>query len=242
MEGVTRESTKPLLELQRIDGTIDRLNARRADLPEQRELDERAAARDAIGAELTERATELERASREQAKLDGEVEQVETKIESETKRLYSGEVSSPRELANIQAELDALRRRKAHLEDQDLEAMEVRETLETEVGDLRKRMDEAEAEVAEATARRDAATVEIDNELGALRRKRDGIVPTVDPELLEFYEDLRKKFRGVAVGALEDGTCRACSLPLSPAALDEIKHSDDPFIRCENCRRLLVIS
>lgn len=241
MEGVTRETIKPLLEVQRIDSAIDRLEHRLGNLPEQAELDERATSREEILVELTGRQTELDTAVREQTKLEGEIEQIDTKLSHEQKRLYSGEVTSPRELGNIQAELDALKRRKGHLEDQELEVMEAREGFEAEVAGLEKRLAEADAAVAEATARRDAATVEINAELAGLRRDREALVPALDAELVAFYEDLRRKYGGVGVGALEGGTCRACSLPLSPAAMDEIRHSEDPLVRCENCRRLLVI-
>lgn len=239
-DGVTRESIKPLLELQRIDSTTDRLNARRADLPEQHERDALVAERAQAQGVLGERETVLNELVHDQTRLEGEIEQIDTRNEHERKRLYSGEVQNPRELSNIQAELDALSRRKAHLEDQELEVMERREELDKEVGELRTSMTALDARIADATTRRDTATLEIDKELSSLSSERAGIVPGLEREVLDLYEDLRAKYRGVAVGALDDGTCRACGLPLSPVALDQFKRSDEPFVRCENCRRLLI--
>ena len=92
-----------------------------------------------------------------------------------------------------------------------------------------------------AIARRDAASVEIENELTRLTEERAHIVPTLDPDVIALYEDIKERRGGVAVGLLENGTCRACGLPLSPMQRDEIKRGTDPIIRCENCRRLLVI-
>lgn len=240
MEGVTRESIKPLLELQRIDSASDRLRARRADLPEQRELDGYLEQRGAIDAQLTERTGVLEEVAREQARLEGEIELLDQRRDSEEKRMQSGEVQNPRELQNIQAELDAVARRKSHLEDQELEVLEQREELEKDVAGLRAQMEGLEGSIADATARRDAVTVEIDKELGELGARRDAIVPGLPAELVAFYEELRGKYGGIAVGAFEDGTCRACSLPVSPMAKDEFRRSDDPLVRCENCRRLLI--
>lgn len=241
MEGVTRESMRPLLELQRVDSGTDRLNQRKADLPEQRELDELAEQRSAIDVTFAEQQAALDAVAREQTKLETEVSQIEDKVTHEQSRLYSGEVSNPKELSNIQAELDALRRRKAHLEDQELDVMERREGLEKEHGDVATAVADLDAKIADATSRRDAASVEIEHELKRLADERAQILPTLHPEVIELYEDLRARKGGVAVGALENGTCRACGLPLSPMQRDEIKRSDDPIIRCENCRRLLVI-
>lgn len=241
MEGVTRESVRPLLDLQRVDSSVDRLRQRRADLPEQRELDELAARRTDVGGSHAERQTTLDAVVREQNKIDADVAQVVAKVEHEQARLYSGDVSSPKELSNIQAELDALRRRKTHLEDQELEVMERREVLEGETGALGAELAEVDAAIGDATARRDAAAAEIEKELVELAAERVRIVPTLHPEVVELYETVRGKMGGIAVGALEHGTCRACSLPLSPMTRDEIRRSDDPIVRCENCRRLLVI-
>jgi len=241
VEGVTRESMRPLLDLQRIDSGIDRLNQRKADLPEQRELDELNEQRSVVAVSHAEAQASLDAVAREQSKLETEIEQIDEKVTHEQGRLYSGEVSNPKELSNIQAELDALRRRKAHLEDQELEVMERREGIEKEHGDLVSSVAELDAKIADAKARRDAASIEIETELTRLTAERAQLVPSIHPEVLALYEDIRERRGGVAVGALENGVCRACGLPLSPMQLDEIRRSDEPIIRCENCRRLLVI-
>ena len=241
MEGVTRESMRPLLDLQKVDSGIDRLNQRKADLPEQHELDALNEQRSGISVTHAEAQASLDAVVRDQTKLETEIQQIDDKVSHEQGRLYSGEVSNPKELANIQAELDALRRRKAHLEDQELEVMEQREGIEKEHGDLFSSLQDLDAKIAEATQRRDAASIEIESELKRLGDERARLTPTLNGEVLEMYEDIRARRGGVAVGALVDGTCRACGLPLSPAQRDEIKRSEDPIIRCENCRRLLVI-
>lgn len=241
LEGVTRESIKPLLDLQRIDSAIDRLHARRANLPEQAELDALVASRAEVAAERAERNVGLGELVTQQNRLENDIGSIDQRRTDEDKRLYSGDVQSPREMQNIQAELDSLMRRKAHLEDEELEIMEQREEVETAIAALDARLADLDAAIADATARRDAATVEIDAELTELASQRAQVAPTQPADVLAFYDELRKKFGGIGVGAFEDGTCRACGLPLSPMARDQIKSSDDPEIRCENCRRLLVI-
>ena len=241
MEGVTRESMRPLLDLQRVDSGVDRLNQRKADLPEQRELDDLNEQRSVLAVTHAEAQASLDAVAREQTKLETEITQIDEKVTHEQGRLYSGELSNPKELSNIQAELDALRRRKSHLEDQELEVMERREGIEKEHGDLFTSLSELDAKIADATARRDAASVEIENELTRLTEERAQIVPTLHAEAIELYEDIRARRGGVAVGELKNGVCSACGLPLSPMQRDEIKRGTDPIIRCENCRRLLVI-
>ena len=241
MEGVTRESMRPLLDLQRVDSGVDRLNQRKADLPEQRELDELNEQRSVLAVTHAEAQASLDSVAREQTKLETEINQIDEKVTHEQGRLYSGELSNPKELSNIQAELDALRRRKAHLEDQELEVMERREGVEKEHGDLFAALSDLDAKIADATARRDTASIEIQNELKRFTEERAQIVPALHPDVVALYEDIRERRGGVAVGLLENGTCRACGLPLSPMQRDEIRRGTEPIVRCENCRRLLVI-
>ncbi|HVL33135.1 MAG TPA: C4-type zinc ribbon domain-containing protein [Actinomycetota bacterium] len=241
MEGVTRESVRPLLDLQKIDSAMDRLTLRKANLPEQQELDALVEQRSELAGRNAEQQSVLDAAVREQTKLETDIQQVQDKIDKEQARLYGGDVNSPKELSNIQAELDSLRRRKIHLEDQELEVMERREGIEAEANTLSSSLAELETAVAEVTVRRDRAASEIEQELDTLRAQREALVPTIDAELLEMYERLRGKFGGVAIGALEGGTCKACGLPLSPVSREEIRSGDDPLPRCENCRRILVV-
>lgn len=241
MDAPTRADMLPLLELQQIDSAADRLSAKRAKLPEQAELETHLAQRiedAAIHAEVQE---ELDGVIREQTRLETDTQMVTDRIDKERGRLEAGSVTSPREMANIQAELDALGRRRSLLEDQDLEVMERREELEKVARDLSAGLSDLDAKITDTTARRDAALAQIDAELAELRGRRDGLTPTMHQEVVERYEQVRAKQGGIGVAALERSTCRACSLPLSPMALEDIKQTDDPFVRCENCRRLLVI-
>src|SRR5688572_17937915 len=134
MEGLTRESLKPLLDLQRIDSGMDRLAARRAKLPEQQALDEHTQARHEVATQHLEIQTQLDEVVREQNRLEQEIAQIQAKFDHEQERM--NQVSNARELSNIQAELDSLRRRKAHQEDVELEVMERREGIEKEFADV----------------------------------------------------------------------------------------------------------
>ena len=70
------------------------------------------------------------------------------------KRLYSGTVSSPRELQAMQADIDMLHRRRSDLEDEELEVMEQREALDGELAALDAAIAALQATVARVAARR----------------------------------------------------------------------------------------
>lgn len=232
---------KRLLDLQRVDSAIDRLSQRKADLPEQRTVDSLAAELEGARATHAAKQEELDAIAHDQSRFESEVQMIDDKIKLESNRLYGGDITSPKELATIQAELDSLRRRKNHLEDQDLEVMERRETFEKDLSVLAERVAELQTRWEEAIRARDAAAVEISNELAKNTTERASIRPGIPEEMLEVYEELRPKKGGVAAAALEGGVCRGCGVSMSPMALDTIKRGDEGVIvRCENCRRILV--
>lgn len=239
MEELTRESLRPLLDLQRVDAALDRLVQRKADLPEQTALDELIAERTETQKAIAERQEAFDKSARDQTRLETEVATIEDKIAHESNRLYSGDISNPKELAAIQAELDGLRRRKNHIEDQLIDVMEVREKAEAAMNETKSKIDELTAKIGTATATRDAASVEIASETEKLTRERQAILPQIPEEALELYEDLRLKKQGVAAAKLDGNVCRGCGVSLSPLAMDKIKRSEG-IIRCENCRRILV--
>lgn len=242
MSDPTRADLLPLLDLQQIDSAVDRLVHRRANLPEQAELDTLQAQRIEDAAVHAEQDEELGKLVREMTRLETDTQMIVDRIVHEQMRLDSGSVTSPREMANISAELDSLQRRKSHLEDQEIEVMERREELEKVVGDLAGALADLDAKMADAAQRRDAAAAAIDAELGELRAKREALTGSMHDEVIERYEQVRAKQGGIGAAAIDKGTCRACSLPLSPMQREDIRTSDEVFIRCENCRRILVIT
>lgn len=241
MEDLTREAMRPLLQLQRVDTAIDRLKRRQAELPEQKALDDLEVALRQARVTLAERQVVFDQIARDQSRLEGEIGTLEQKISHESERLYGGDIGNPKELASIQAEIDGLRRRKSHIEDQDLDLMEKHEDAEKALEDAKATVSRLEAEVSEATARRDSASTEIASELSSNEAERAGIAPALPEEVVELYDELRLKKDGVGVAPLEGGVCKGCNVKLSPMAVDAIKRSSVAIVRCENCRRLLVL-
>lgn len=241
MSDPTRADLQPLLELQQMDTTIDKLMHRMAHLPEQAELDTLVAQRIEDAAIHAEAQEELDKVAREMTRLETDTQMIVDRIAHEKARLDSGSVTSPREMANISAELDSLARRQSHLEDQELEVMEVREEVEGRVKETGAGLSALDAKTVEVTRQRDAILAEINAELTEIRGRRDVLTRGMHPEVVELYEQVRVKQGGIGAAEIDKGTCRACSLPLSPMQREDIKTSDEVFIRCENCRRILVI-
>ena len=118
--------------------------------------------------------------------------------------------------------------------------MEVREGVEADERAASERSDALRAKVDEVESTSHQETERLRGELDEKSAARSALAGTIDPELLELYEDLRPQKRGVAAVALVDGVCQGCHEQLSAVYLDRLKRSTGPK-RCEHCRRILVL-
>jgi hypothetical protein len=153
--------------------------------------------------------------------------------------LYSGRLN-PRELVNLQRELDALARQHAELEDWILEQMEEAESVERELEQLDSELRELEAAYEAAVRDRAARSRALEAELAVLRQRRDAQAACVDPALLERYERLRGRLHP-PVAKLLGGVCGGCHVSLAPAFQERLRSAQDGQpLACPACGRLLV--
>jgi uncharacterized protein len=234
------EAQLRLLELADLDAELSRLDHRRRGLPE-REEHQRIEARDA---ELRDELAALEATEsdlrREQAKAEADVDQVRSRVERDRTRLDAGQVSSPRELENLQSEIASLARRQSDLEEIELDVMERQEAAERRRNALTQEQGEVARQRDEVAARLDAALGEIGEQEEKAASLRAGVAADVPGDLLDLYGKLRAQ-HGVGAAALRRGRCEGCHLSLNTVDLARIRAAPpDEVLRCEECRRILV--
>jgi predicted nucleic acid-binding Zn-ribbon protein len=235
------EAQLRLLEIADLDAELGRLDHRRRGLPEHQELDRLqgrdAELRDTIVA-LDARERDLRR---EQAKAEADVDQVRSRIGRDRDRLDAGQVSSPRELENLQSEIESLLGRQSDLEEIVLDVMERREAAQDSHRAAVAERAQIAAELETTTARRDTALSELAEQSGKATDRRNSVAALEPPELLELYQKLRAQHGGVGAAALRRGRCEGCHLSLNTVDLNSIRAAPpDEVLRCEECRRILV--
>lgn len=236
------EQQRHLLELQQIDDAIRRLTHQRANLPEQRTLDENDELLRATSSEYADAADQLEDAQRLQRTREQDIANLEARRKAEEARLYSGEISSEKQAEAVRNELASIKRKKSDYEDELLEAMERIEEHESLASTLRSRHSELQSKVEELIAARDHAAGDLDAELAAKRSEREQVAAEIDDRLLTLYAEVAGEQRGTAVAPLEGRTCRGCFLELSTIELEEIREEAGNSVpRCPQCDRMLVV-
>jgi predicted nucleic acid-binding Zn-ribbon protein len=155
--------------------------------------------------------------------------------------MYSGEVSSPKELQSMQADIDQLRRHQRSVENRELELMEQREPLDATVADLEQQRATLSTEVDRLAAALGAAEAEIIAEMQSERTTRDEIAGSIDAALVREYDRCRAVAKGPGVAKLVGTTCQGCHLSVPAIEAEQIKRTGgQPLAFCDNCGAILV--
>jgi predicted nucleic acid-binding Zn-ribbon protein len=235
------EAQLRLLDLADIDAELGRLEHRRRGLPEHAELSQLEQRDRELRDEIaTLEATEGD-LKREQSKAEADVEQVRTRIGRDRARLDAGQVNSPRELENLQSEIESLLRRQSDLEDVELEVMERREAAQTRLAQAAEDRKAGSSDIQAVIARRDEILAELAEQQAKAAARREAVVAEEPADLVDLYEKLRVQHGGVGAAALRRGQCQGCHLTLNTVDLNAIRAAaPDEVVRCEECRRILV--
>lgn len=238
----TPQEQRGLLALQKTDTAIRQLEHRRANLPEQQQLDENADTFTRVATEYASAKDELEQLEFRQTRLEQEIATVDSRRKSEEGRMYGGMIGSDRELEALRNELSSLRNRKNDLEDDLLATMERVEELTSLVATLEERHTELTAEVSTLTGARDEAAKGIDAELAGLQGERSALTADLDDALLKRYDTIRTRGNGLGVAELNRRTCTGCNLDLTIIEYEEVRdESKRGLPSCPQCDRLLVL-
>lgn len=234
------EDLLQLLELQKVDSAMDRLNARLRNLAEQQELDLLSDRQIAVRGSAGELQAESDHLAHRLGRLENDVDSLERKIAMEQQRLNSGDVGNPRELAALSNEIEALHRRKSRLEDDSLVVMEELEAVNSRLAEATEDFVALGSQIFATKLRRDVASAEVARELEAAAPRREHWAGRIAPDLLGIYGELRKAKGGVGAALLEGSTCLGCHMKLPAQEVERLRKTSG-VARCEECGRILVV-
>lgn len=229
-----------LLDLQKLDSTLQQLERQRTHLPVLARLTDLAQQRSAAGDYLVRAQTAHSDVQRELAKSEADVQLVRDRAARDQARLDAG-TGSPKDLQALQHELVSLARRQGDLEEIELEVMERAERADEIVAEASAAVDALDAEIAAATKERDEALAALGAQVADVGAPRPRYVEELPADLLGLYEKLRGDKGGVGAAMLHARRCLGCQLEVNAAELTAIRAAAaDEVLRCEECGRILV--
>ena len=234
------EQQSLILELQLLDNEIMQSNTKLKSLPEIEQLLHIEKRVTAANDELAVVKSEADQIALELRRGEVDVETVTDRITKDEARLSSGN-ATPKELEQLQHEVESLKKRQEALEEIELEIMIRNDaviarsnTLTTDLASLQTLKDEI-------SGRLQSATNEINKVIADKNTARNLVAGKIEKALIDLYEKIRGNAGGVGAAALVGNKCNGCNLAINAVEMDRIKSlAKDELLRCEECRRILV--
>jgi len=228
---------KVLYQLQEAELRIRKHTQRIAEIDAQLENHTAVQAAQAAVNAAQERLRPLQTRQRD---LELQLQTAQQKREQTEQRLYSGSVTNPKELQDMQNEIEALKRRR---DDLDTDMLMTMDSVEEAAAELELAQEQLSATQAAVSAENEDAIrekEELQAEVTTLEAERESLREQVEPENLQRYERLKPQTRNRAVSRLvDDDICEACGIQQIGTHAREIRQGKE-ILTCRNCRRLLV--
>jgi predicted nucleic acid-binding Zn-ribbon protein len=225
-----------LWALQEIDVALD---ARRASLEDAEgqlgETEDLLAARG-----RAEEAAGAARAARSaQRDLEQQADALRAKIGPLETKLYGGSVRNPKELADLQADIDQLKRQLSTIEDRDLEALTLLEECDAEARATRAEAESLEAAWAEEQLELRSKASRLREEIASEDARRRDQAERIAAGTLRDYDRLRAARGGRALAKLDRNLCLGCRISLPQNTVSRAR-GGGALVHCPNCERILV--
>lgn len=196
-----------LFQLQKIDTRIDALSKR---LNEIERIRNDNSARMEIEKSLSSANSTHAQQKKNYDSIEEKVHAKKLKIEQSESSLYGGLVKNPKELQDLQTEIKLLKQSVSTLEDDQLQQLVEMETTELQITEVEKSLKEFNEKLELEFSSMFAEEKDKKIEKEKLLQERKAVLDQVNPEFLSTYLTLRKTKNGIAVAAIEDGSCSVC--------------------------------
>ena len=227
---------EPLHQLQKLDLELENGQRRTAEI--QASLGESQVLRQARRA-LSSAQEELREWKAKSRDLELEIASLNNKTTSSEKRLYSGSVTNPKELSDIQEEIASLKRRRRALEDELLEAMVYGEEAEATAEERHAALTNIETKWETEQAALKQELSQLETRIAQVHKAREALRAEIKADDLQIYDHIRERYGPQAVVTLRDGVCGFCAVSPSSIKLKRIKKGQE-LLQCSNCHRILL--
>jgi LSD1 subclass zinc finger protein len=174
--------------------------------------------------------------NQQQRSLEWEIDDLSTKIGVAEQRLYSGKIQNPKELANLQHEIDGWKKGRDQLEDQVLDIMETVDSITSSINSVASQLSNKEEEWQNQQQKLTQMINQIEAQIADLNLKRQRIIDHIDSQAVELYLLLKNRM-AAPIAKVEQGVCGSCRISLPTTDLQRVKGSR--LIQCGSCNAIL---
>ncbi|MCX6054581.1 MAG: hypothetical protein NTZ74_06670 [Chloroflexi bacterium] len=224
-----------LFQLQKIDNNIDAVSKNIIDIEYKKKDDSVLIA---LENEFKQQRKLLETAQLSYNEIAEKIRTKKNKIEQSESSLYSGKIKNPKELQDLQVEIQSLKQSIMNLEEIQLQQLMKFEENENEVNDAQQRLLKEKLNSEQLKIILSTDEIQQKKDLERLFQEKKALLDQVTANNLIIYNGLRKTKNGIAVTVIEDGCCQTCGNTLTPSDCQTAK-SPTLMASCNSCGRIL---
>jgi uncharacterized protein len=230
-----------LVELQLLEKNIIRKASEISLLKKSEKLLKMEAEFDEISAVYESISKDYSDIEHEKKKLEDSISLNNEKIKKHEAKLFSGTITSSKELVNFQEEIKQLKINNDGLESKEIELMIKIDESRPKLKQAEVKKQAFEKEIESLKKEIDLKIKEIDEKLTVLRERRKAVIPKIPKEVCARYDEVKAKKAGIGVAVLKNRVCDVCRMEISSGEAERIQ-DPDVIHKCPECKRMLIIS
>ena len=236
----TKFDPTDLVELQLIENAISARHSEIKELELNKPLEKAKEELDGAKENFDKASSEYRETDGNRKKLEDKVELQNEKIGSNEEKLFSGTITSSKELENYQEENESLKESNSKYEDEALELMELLEGMDAKVKEAKLAMDEKESEVVRIKNEMDEKLEVLNNIVGGLNNRREEVLSRIPGDLQKKYNEVKSRKGGIAVSVLKNFFCSVCNMEIPAIEAEKIEDPDEIY-KCPLCGRISIV-
>ncbi len=232
-----RQELSYLVELQKIDLDIKRLEEEKFNSPKRLEaLKDRLAQIEANCNTLQERASDLDSRRKE---VEEELNLEKTRLSKSQSRLM--DIKTDREYQALLKEIEEIKKANKLREEEIDSLKKEQDTIDLELMEEQEKASTVEKEMSLEEKHVGEVVSTLEEQIGKLEKDRGKVAKKVPSTLLKRYDFLRDHRAGVAVVPVIDAVCTGCHMNIPPQLFNDLL-KDERVYTCPTCQRIIYAS
>ena len=181
----------------------------------------------------------FEDAAKQAADMAAEIAALVEKRAAAETRLYSGEVTNPKELQDMQMETEALARRKTVLDEELLRLQRERDERKRLLDESEAALDSVREEHGEQNRELQAEKETLSASVTDMLARRKGAIKEIPPDMFKIYNGMRMPKSNRPIAVLNENACTICGIEQNHTVIVAINRKEG-MVNCQNCGRILI--
>jgi len=234
MEDLMYDQLPTLLQLQEIDGEIDRLENRKAKIPVEVQVLDAELAK--YNEEFRAKSDAMEELQRNRRSKERQLGVQQGQLEKYKSQRLS--VKTNKEYTALESEIAELEESNSAIEDEILELMISIDESADEMELSRDMLKAQEGKFKKSKSKFLSELKKLEQETDEWNKKRNHFLGEIHPALMSKYDSWRKRRGSSLVAVIEGQSCGGCHLTLPPQLINEVRKKEQLYT-CNSCGRIL---